>query len=87
MTEFRMIGAAALSLMLAGPAMAASTGGHGMNRIYHEHYGRVMHRMPAQDLDQFDLGIARPSYHPGWGNPYGDGVDDNPRVPPSANGG
>lgn len=90
MTKFRFIGAAVLSLILAGPAMAANAGGYGMHRMYHEHYGRVIHRMPAQDLDHFDLGIARPTYHSGWGSPYGDGeypVDENIRVPPSANGG
>jgi hypothetical protein len=29
--------------------------------------------MPAQDFDHFALGIARPTYHSGWGGPYGDG--------------
>jgi hypothetical protein len=52
----------------------------------------VIHRMPAQDFDHFDLGIARPTYRSGWAGPYGDGeypgaVDDNIRLPPSANGG
>ena len=32
-----------------------------------------MHHMPAQDFDHFDFGIARPTYHSGWGGPYGDG--------------
>jgi hypothetical protein len=87
MTKFRIIGAAALSLVLAGPAMAASSGGSGMHRVHHKHYGRVIHTMPAQrmsaqDFDHFDLGIARPTYHSGWGGPYGDGdypgsVDQN----------
>jgi hypothetical protein len=82
MTNFRLIGAAALSLVLAGPAMAASSGGYGMQRVYPEHYGRVIHRMPAQDFDHFVFGIARPTYHSGWGGPYGDGdypgsVDEN----------
>lgn len=31
------------------------------------------HRLPAQDVDHFDLGIARPRYHSGWSGPYGDG--------------
>jgi hypothetical protein len=79
---FRLIGAAALSLMLAGPAMAASSDSHGMQRVYHEDYGRVIHGMPAQDFDHFDFGIAHPTYHSGWGGPYGDGdypgsVDQN----------
>ena len=50
MMNFRLIGAAALSLMLAGPAMASS-GGHGTDRVYHELYGR--HRLPAQDAIRF----------------------------------
>jgi hypothetical protein len=86
MTKFRIIGAAVLSLVLAGPAMAASDGGYGMHRVHHEHYGRVIHRMPAQDFDHFDF------YHSGRSGPYGDGnyqgtVDDNIRMPPTANGG
>jgi hypothetical protein len=81
MTNFRIIGAAALSLVLAGPAVAASNG-YGMHRAYHGHNGRAIHRMSAQDFDHFDLGIARPLYHSGWGGPYGDGdypgtVDQN----------
>jgi len=82
MTNFRIIGAAALSLVLAGPAMAAGNDGYGMRGAYQEYYGRATHRMPAQDFDHFDLGIARPTYHSGWGGPYGDGdypgtVDQN----------
>jgi hypothetical protein len=73
MTNFRLIGAAAISLVLAGPAMAAGSDGRGMHRVYHEHYGRVVHAMPAQDFDNFVFGIARPTYHSGWGGPYGDG--------------
>jgi len=66
---------------------ATSSGGYGMHRVYHKHYARVIHRMPAQrmsaqDFDHFDLGIARPTYHSGWGGPYHDGeypgsVDQN----------
>jgi hypothetical protein len=33
----------------------------------------VIHRMPAQDFNHLDLGIARPTYHSGWSGPYGDG--------------
>lgn len=40
MMNFRLIGAAALSLMLATPAMA-------MHRGYHHHYGHVIHRGAA----------------------------------------
>ena len=82
MTDFRLMGAAALSLVLAGPAIAAGSGHYGVPRVYHEHYGRVIHQMPAQDFDHFDFGIARPTYHSVWGGPYGDGdypgtVDEN----------
>lgn len=73
MTNLRFVGAAALSLILAGPAMAAGSGGYGMNGVYPEHDARVFHRMPAQDFDHLDLGIARPTYPSGWGGPYGDG--------------
>jgi hypothetical protein len=72
MKNFTLIGAAALSLMVAGPAMAAGNGDRASG-AYHEHSGRVMHRMTAQDFDHLDLGIARPTYHSGWGGPYGDG--------------
>jgi hypothetical protein len=80
MMKFRLIGAAALSLMLAGPAMAGS-GGYGMQRdVYHKLYGR--HRLPAQDAIRFGYGNAYPTYHSGWGGLYRDGnypgsVDDN----------
>lgn len=82
MINFRLIGAAALSLILADPAMAASGSGYGMHRVHHEQYGRELHRMPAQDFDHFVFGIAHPTYHSGWGGPYGDGdypgtVDQN----------
>jgi hypothetical protein len=82
MMNFRPLGVAALSLLLAGPVMAASSGSYGMHRVYREHYGRTIHRIPAQDFNHFDLGIARPTYHSGWGGPYGDGnypgtVDEN----------
>jgi hypothetical protein len=87
MTKFGMIGAAVISLVLAGPAMAAGNGSYGMHRVYHEHDGRVVHRMPARDF-----GIAGPTYYSGRSGPYGDGnylgaVDDHIRLPPSANGG
>ena len=29
--------------------------------------------LPAMDITHFDLGIATPTYHSGWGGPYGDG--------------
>jgi len=69
MTNLTLIGAGALSLMLAGPAMAAGNG----DRLPGAYHGRVMHRMTAQDFIHQDLGIARPTYHSGWSGPYGDG--------------
>ncbi len=82
MTNFRIIGAAALSLVLAGPAVAAAGVGYQMHGVHHQPSGLVVHRMPAQDFDHFVFGIARPTYHSGWGGPYGDGdypgsVDEN----------
>ena len=54
MMNFRLIGVAALSLTLAGPAMAGSSG-HGIHRdVYHELHGR--HRMPAEDAIRFGYG-------------------------------
>jgi hypothetical protein len=79
MTKFRLIGAAALSLVLAGPAMAGS-GGYGVRDPYHALYRH--HRIPAQDAIRFGYGNIYPTYHSGWGGLYGDGdypgsVDDN----------
>ena len=74
----RLIGAIALSLTLAGPAMAAS-GGQRMDE-YHDLYRRQA--MPAQDAIRFGYGNVYPTYHSGWGGLYGDGeypgtIDDN----------
>jgi len=55
MTNFRIIGAVALSLVLAGPAMAAASSGSGMHRVHHKHYGRVVHTMPAQRMSAQDF--------------------------------
>ena len=80
MTKFKLIGALALSLALAGPALAANVSSYEMPSGYH---GRGhMTQMRAQDFNHFDFGIARPTYHSGWGGPYGDGdypgtVDQN----------
>ena len=87
MTKFKLIGAAALTLALAGPAAAANVTAYELPSGYHARAGEV-HRMRAQDFDHFDFGIARPTYHSGWGGPYGDGdypgtVDQN-MGPPSA---
>jgi hypothetical protein len=79
MTNFRLIGAAALSLVLAGPAMAGS-GGYGTHSVYDGLYRH--HRLPAPDAIRFGYGNEYPTYHSGWGGLYGDGnypgsVDDN----------
>lgn len=58
---------------LATPAMAAGNN-YGAQGAYRSLHGPVVvHRLPAQDIDHFDLGIARPRYHSGWGGPYHDG--------------
>src|SRR6516165_11842844 len=72
MTKFGLAGAVALSLAVARPAMAAS-GGDAIHSVPHRVYSLGIYRMPAQDFDHFALGIARPTYHSGWGGPYGDG--------------
>lgn len=65
------IAMAACLLAFATPAMAAAV--H-VQHTYRALRGpAVVHRMPAQDFDHFDLGIARPTYHSGWGGPYHDG--------------
>ena len=71
MTRFRVIGAAAvLSIILAGPAMPRHIVAH-PGRQAESTYGRLSHRMPAQDFNHFDYGIARPTYHSGWGGRLG----------------
>jgi hypothetical protein len=56
---------------LASPVMAA--GDHAQDAYGSLRGPTVVHRLRAQDIDHFDLGIARPRYHSGWGGPYGDG--------------
>lgn len=71
MRKLGLIGATALSLVVAGSAMAANARPSELHAGYH---GRHMTRhMRAQDYNHFDYGIARPTYHSGWGGPYGDG--------------
>ena len=72
MTNLKLLAAAAFSLALAGPAMAASVRSDEMPSAY-RHGGQKVYRMRAQDFDHFDFGIARPTYHSGWGGPYNDG--------------
>jgi hypothetical protein len=59
MRHVRFIGATVLSLVFVAPAIAASN-------MHGQLHGPIIHRMHAQDLDHFDLGIARPTYHSGW---------------------
>jgi hypothetical protein len=71
MTKFRLIGAVALALAIASPAMARVYVPHRWLPTADPHYaGRVM---TAQDFDHFNFGIAQPTYPSGWGGPYGDG--------------
>jgi len=72
MTNLRLIGAAALSLAIAGPAMGATVRGDELPTVP-RHYAYERHQIRAQDFDHFNFGIARPTYHSGWGGPYGDG--------------
>ena len=69
-----IIGAIASSLAFVSPAMAANGWEYHVHTGYHAYRGpAVYHRMPAQDYDHFDYGIERPTFHSGWGGPYGDG--------------
>jgi len=70
------IAATACFLALATPAFAYPVVAAGDNAqdAYRSLRGpAAVHRLPAQDVDHFDLSIARPRYHSGWGGPYGDG--------------
>jgi hypothetical protein len=67
MTNLRLAGAAALSLMLATPAMA-------MHRSYHHHSGQVIQEeLPVQDALRLGYGTGCRTYHSGYGGLYGDG--------------
>jgi hypothetical protein len=73
MTKSKLIGAAILSLAFAGPATAAEYVSRSeLPSGYYGHY-RMTHRMTAEDFNHQDFGIARPTYHSGWGGQYGDG--------------
>jgi hypothetical protein len=93
MTTVRIASAVALSIVLAGPAIAYD--GHGTQGLYtkafrghHDRQGlytkafRGYHDMRAQDALHFGRTDIYPRYHSGWGGPYGDGnypgtLDDN----------
>jgi hypothetical protein len=67
MMNFRLIGAAVLSLMLATPAMA-------MHHGYHSHYGPVaQEELPVQDALRLGYSTGCRTYHSGYGGLYGDG--------------
>jgi hypothetical protein len=72
MMKLRLIGAVALALVIASPAMARVYVPNRYLPTGEHHYGagRVM---TAQDFDHYDFGIAEPTYPSGWGGPYGDG--------------
>ena len=73
MKRLTIIGAAACSLALIAPAMAAS-GDYSVPSAYRFYRSPTgIHRMSAVDYIHQDFGIARPTYHSGWGGPYGDG--------------
>jgi hypothetical protein len=73
MMNVRLIGAAALSLMLATPAMAA-TSHVGMHHRYSYNSGRVIEpELPVQDALRFGYGTGYRTYHSGYGGLYGDG--------------
>jgi hypothetical protein len=70
MTILKLLAAAAFSLVfslvLAGSASAASVRTDETPGAYSGH-GRQTHQIRAQDFDHFNFGIARPTYHSGWG--------------------
>ena len=82
MTNLRLIGATAFLLAIAGPVSAATITERELPAGEHNYASYRHHNIRAQDFDHFNFGIARPTYHSGWGGPYGDGdypgtVDQN----------
>jgi hypothetical protein len=80
MTIIRVVGAAALSIVLAGPAFA-----QGPYNSYTRAF-RGYHYMRAQDALHIGRTDIYPRYHSGWGGLYGDGnypgtIDDNMSPP------
>ena len=82
MTIIRIVGAAALSIVLAGPAFAYDDYA---TQARYDHYTRAFrgyHDLRAQDALHFGRTDIYPRYHSGWGGLYGDGnypgsIDDN----------
>ena len=62
MTKFKLIGAIALSLLIASPVMAT-----------HRRNYRDGHDLPVQDAQHFGYGSGKCGYHSGRGGLYGDG--------------
>lgn len=71
MRKIGLIRAAALLFAVVGLATAASARSSEFRPSYNGRH--VNHHLRAQDYDHFDYGIRRPTYHSGWGGPYGDG--------------
>ena len=76
MTIIKIVGAAALSIVLAGPAFV-----QGPYDSYTQAF-RGYHDMRAQDALHIGRTDIYPRYHSGWGGLYGDGnypgsIDDN----------
>lgn len=71
MMNFRLIGAAALLLTLATPAMA-------MHRGYHHHYGYIHRGLPVQNASRFGYGSTYRAYnfYPGHNYAPGNVYDD-----------
>jgi hypothetical protein len=65
MKNFRMIGAAVLSLMVATPALAKP-------HDYHRQYVQDP-ELPVQDALRLGYGTGKTAYHSGYGGLYGDG--------------
>jgi hypothetical protein len=63
MMNFKLIGAVALSLMIATPAMAA----------HQRHHSRDGRELPVQDALHFGYDSGQCGYHSGYGGLYGDG--------------
>jgi hypothetical protein len=79
MTFIRIAGAAALSIVLAGPAAAYDN--YRTQGAYTQAF-RGYHDMRAQDALHFGRTDIYPRYHSGWSGLYGDGnypgsIDDN----------
>jgi hypothetical protein len=59
MRDFRLIGVAVLSLMLASPAMA-------MHRSYHHHYAHVHKTWPLRDAFGYSPGYGGSEVNSHW---------------------